>query len=222
MCYSAKDSIIGFVSCVLGAILLLRIGYKHHLNDYKLAGIFFLFISLMQLFDYLFWTNPEATDKNKLYTKLAVIANHLQPIVLIGLAYIFDSKLSQRSWMFISLYILFTIPYTLKSFKEAPYTLAVDCSTDTCNGHSKIVQWNWNHLDNANVVYGLFLACFVSIFYDAMQSNSMKWMMILLSVSSLAFTSFKYKLSRNEGRMWCYVAAFMPWVVIGNYYFNQK
>jgi hypothetical protein len=122
----------------------------------------------------------------------------------------------------ITLYTLLIIPYTIKCFKEAPYTLAVDCSPDVCSGHAKVVQWGWYRLENASIVYGLFLACFVSIFYDAMHSTGMKVMMVLLSVCSLAFTAVKYKVTRNEGRMWCYTAAFMPWLVVGEYYLRNK
>ena len=79
MCYTAKDSLNAYVINFISSILL----YKYsNSNDMKILALFLLFVGQMQLFDYLFWVNLKCNKINKLVTKLAIIFNHLQPIVL--------------------------------------------------------------------------------------------------------------------------------------------
>ena len=48
----------------------------------------------MQLFNYIFWKNQKYNNINKITTKIAILFNHLQPIILILLQYIYKFKLS--------------------------------------------------------------------------------------------------------------------------------
>ena len=87
MCYTASTYINTFVIGLLSSLLL----YLKSSNDislssqisseYKIVALFFMFVSFMQLFDYIFWTNYR-NQTNKTFTKIATIVNHLQPIVL--------------------------------------------------------------------------------------------------------------------------------------------
>ena len=79
MCYTSKDSLIAYI---IGTVSNIYLFYNSRNSDEKVISIFFLFVSQMQLFDYLFWKNKECKKNNKLITKFAIIFNHLQPVVL--------------------------------------------------------------------------------------------------------------------------------------------
>ena len=60
----------------------------------KILAFFFGFVGFMQVFDWIFWKNQDMSDPkqektNYLFTKIAMIFNHLQPIVLGLLIFIF-------------------------------------------------------------------------------------------------------------------------------------
>ena len=71
--------------------------FKNRLNKNKtnkILAIFFAFIGLMQLFDWIFWENQNISNQNEklinfIFTKIAMFVNHLQPIVLAIVIYIY-------------------------------------------------------------------------------------------------------------------------------------
>ena len=62
------------------------------INDYKVIGLIFIFFSLMQGIEYLLWSHQECDEYNKMISTLGMVLNHLQPIVLFILLYIYITK----------------------------------------------------------------------------------------------------------------------------------
>lgn len=207
MCYTAKDSLLGYIINNISSILLYNISNN---AQYKVMALFLLFVGQMQIFDFGFWKNQSCNSLNKFITKIAIAFNHLQPIVLYLLQTLYGFKQSAFSLTILLLYIVFGIFYNYEAFSEINCTLPV-------NG---VMKWKWNFLSGKNIYYLFFIA------YLAIASFNFKdilFQIVSLSVSLLTFI-IAHKtpvLNISTGRIWCYYAAFMPLVFLGLYYFNH-
>ena len=205
MCYSAKDSIVAFMIGFVSSSLVLIKAQRSQNSDLKFLGGIFFFVSFMQLFDYVFWKHPQY---NSQATKLAILANHMQPVVLFWLARRYGNlRADGIAAKLFYLYTLAAVPYTLNAWKRVQTTEILECSG--CP-NKQIVKWKWNYQAGAKVVYGLYLAAIVAMMYECIQSPVLKWMSILFITLSFLFSTIKYDIIANHGRMWCYFAAFFP------------
>ena len=115
MCYSANTSLFVFSVYVLTSALLFV--YPAKSNTPKILASFFMFVAVIQLFDYIFWTHQDMRDKNTanvnyIFTKTAMIWNHMQPIVLAILILLYKARLTYASQLIILYYTLFAIVYS--------------------------------------------------------------------------------------------------------------
>lgn len=215
MCYTAKDSLYAYIFNIVTSGLLY---YNGELTDFKIIALFFAFVGQMQLFDYLFWTNSLCNQNNKSITKLAIIFNHLQPIVLYILIWHYKYPQSIISTIIIGLYWIFVIQYTIKLWPDdnCEYTSnlnSVCCSLPIkTNDEETIVEWRWNNQLNSKIIYGLFLLSLVSSSFDLKEN---KILFALISVSTYFISTKIPKLNQSIGRLWCYMASLMPGFILG-------
>ena len=77
MCFSKKSSLLTFIIGVIGSLLLIFYGNKKYVKENLIAGLFFIFVSFMQFFDYLMWSDIDNKDGiNHYSTLLAPLFNH--------------------------------------------------------------------------------------------------------------------------------------------------
>ena len=105
MCYSLEVSRNSFLINVISCFMLFNFSKN---NNAKILSLFFLFIGFMQLFDWIFWNNQDTFNEkkmivNKIFTKIAMIFNHLQPIVLALLLMYYKKSLKNMSVFFVML-----------------------------------------------------------------------------------------------------------------------
>jgi hypothetical protein len=211
MCYSERASINAFVIGMVSSFLL----YKESINSgqkYKLfqkLALFFAFVTVMQIYDAIFWRSlKDNNGENKInfiFTKIAMITNHLQPIVL---AFLIGSlfPLNDLSKMMLYSYIIVVGIYSIIAFNKISYTQVSKTSTPS-------LHWQWNTLDlensiiNPTFVYALFLATVCVICLQL--PNPISYIMILINLSTFFFSKFKYK-NTEIGRMWCHIAVYAP------------
>jgi len=195
MCFSKEVSLFTFLTGVIGGLLC----YSTGIADYKIIGLFFAFISLMQGIEYFLWKHQICDDYNKFLSTLGMILNHLQPVVLYILLYIFNEKIRENNALKILLliYILVIIPYSLQ-FK-------FECTLKQ-NEH---LYWKWNGKKYNFETYTIFLFCLVvfGFFFPNLKVG--------ISFSIIAFVGyilsyFIYGNSGTVGSMWCFISAFAP------------
>jgi hypothetical protein len=206
MCYTAKDSLIGYIINSISSILLYNIS-----NDaqYKVIALFLLFVGQMQIFDFAFWMNQECNLLNQLTTKLAIGFNHLQPIVLFILQNIYGFKQSPLSIIIVLLYVLVGLIYNYQALND------IDCTLPK----KGILNWEWNHLSGNTLYYALFLGYLVVASFNF--SNNLFAIISALVIILTFFIANKTPiLNKSSGRIWCYYASFMPLVFIALNYFN--
>lgn len=204
MCYTANDSLLGYIINTISSLLLFTIADD---AQFKVMSLFLLFVGQMQLFDFAFWKNQSCTVTNTIITKIATIFNHLQPIILYLLQGIYGFKQSDLSLTIFLLYIVIGIPYNINAFSSVKCTLPA-------NG---VMKWDWNHLRGAELYYALFIGY---LFFASFNFNNV-YFGILSALATILTFFIAHKtplLNISVGRIWCYYAALMPLIFIALYY----
>ncbi len=205
MCYTSSTSIKAFIIGVVSSLLLITLDFKNKNIDtnksYKIIGYFFLFVTLMQLYDAIFWNHPPPSNTNKITTKLAMITNHLQPIVLGLLIYYFNRNMEETSKIALIVYTICITLYTINAWNKVEYTTVSNRSNPS-------LDWEWNRQDLASFVYFIFLVTLIILFYQNVKVGGI--LAAILTLISFLFSLYKYQIKAASGRFWCYFAAFAP------------
>lgn len=209
MCYSEDASITAFVVCMLSCSVL---AYVHA----PLAA-FFAFVGLMQLLDYVFWTHLSENPTNYAATKVAMLLNHLQPLVL-GLvlslptsslptssSFAGSLSLPALSVALLAAYGVCAVAYSAVAWRNIDYTLVRPSSKPG-------LRWQWNAQNGAPLFYALFLATMVVV---AAQGLAFP---VNLAVCAIVLVSFFFSFVMYGGRsvigrFWCHFAAYTPLIV---------
>jgi hypothetical protein len=206
MCYNSQDSLNAYLINLVSCIILFN---KSSNTDMKIASIFFLFVGQMQILDYIFWENNECSSINKLTTKIAILFNHLQPIVLFLLFNYYNYEQTTISKIILLLYTLFVIDYTIKLWPEE--NCEIEINEKVCYSlplaDLSIIKWKWNSQPNSYVIYTLFL---VYLFSASFNFKNYKYLYCMSSIGSFLIGSKIPKLNIGLGRAWCYIASFSP------------
>ena len=207
MCYTANDSLLGYIINSISSILLYNVS-----NDaqYKVMALFLLFVGQMQIFDFAFWKNQSCNTLNHLATKLAIAFNHLQPIVFYLLQTLYGFKQSALSLTTLLFYVVFGIFYNYEAFSKINCTLPVQ----------GIMKWKWNHLPGKELYY-LFFIAYLGVASFNFKDSIFQIVSLLISVLTFFIAHKTPILNISTGRIWCYYAAFMPLIFLGLYYFNH-
>jgi len=190
MCFSEDISLYTFLTGFIFSSVL----YLKENKELKVIGLFFAFVSLMQLIEYLLWKHKVCDDYNKNVTYIGMIINHLQPIVLFALVH-FYLKPKNENYLLLVLYVTLITFYSMQFNKE--------CTLKDEQGH---LNWKWNSL-HYNCVYLLFLGCLVIFGLNLPQYGKI---FSVFSVVGYFASYFIYKDTNVIGSMWCFFAAFAP------------
>ena len=157
----------------------------------------------MQLFDYVFWTT-KSKDTNRLVTKLAVIANNIQPLVFAYLIYKYKGSVKGEKLVY--LYGIVMVLYMMENWKLLSGASGPVNTTEV--GPDGSLYWSWNHWEYSGQFYIFFLGMLLYLGY---YNLSAPYNTVLPSIILLLFivSYFKYGVE-IYGRMWCYFAPFIP------------
>ncbi len=201
MCYTASASAYSFIVGIAVSSYL----YNQPSPDLKIIGGIFFLVSFMQLFDYVFWKTQDGStkskDTNRLFTKLAVIVNNIQPLVFAYLIYKYKGSVKGENLVY--LYGLVMVLYMMENWKLLS-------STEV--GPDGSLYWSWNHWEYSGHFYIFFLGMLLYLGY---YNLSRPYNKVLPSIILLLFivSYFKYGVE-IYGRMWCYFAPFIPLVFL--------
>jgi hypothetical protein len=170
----------------------------------------------MQLYDAIFWnypptgessstTNNSNSNINQITTKLAIITNHLQPIILGLLIYYFNGSLTKTSKILLLFYTICIVIYTISLWNKISYTTVSERSSPS-------LDWKWNHQYGAQFVYFIFLLTLIVLFYQNIKIGGK--LATFLTLISFLFSLYKYQIKEASGRFWCYFAAFAPLIFL--------
>ena len=219
MCYDIQTSLIALVVNIVTSIVLFIVAKNKERdanvsNQLKAVALFFLFVGFMQFWDILFWSYDATTQVNMYATKMAMIWNHLEPVVLALLIYLFIGKLTMPSMIALAVYAVAIVAYSVKGWSKLGGT---EASKETCGS----LYWQWNYMEGSVLAYGLFLICLLLL----AQQQFTGWVRCLFMViitSTFFFSLYKYSINASAGRFWCYFAAFCPIFFLIGIAFSQK
>jgi hypothetical protein len=199
MCYSAPVSLTTFLAGTGFSALL----YSLKTPIYRLYGIFFGFVSLMQGIEFLLWRHQTCDAIHKGLSIAGMILNHLQPLVLIATTYGIFGQNGPALLALAALYTAVIIPYSAQYFHAG----RLQCTHVTCGDPHLI--WNWNTLPYARPVYLLFLATFALtalLGFGTMESGIA---FAIGAVVTYATSGLLYPRAA-VGALWCFWIALIP------------
>jgi hypothetical protein len=158
----------------------------------------------MQLIEYIFHRNPVCNESNAFATRAGIIINHLEPIALwLGILYFYKPLPSWINYL-LTFYIVCSIVYT-KSILET----ADQCTVVTKESYPHL-HWKWNEGVYATKFYLLFLICVCVLCLYGLRNGRFT---AALTLVSFAWSYFTYGTKHSVGAMWCFAAAFCPWLL---------
>lgn len=204
MCFSKQVSMYSFTTSVLTNLFLIYFANNANISieksiNLKILGYGMLFVGFMQLFDYIFWTNQQKNKINFITTKIAMLFNHLQPIVFTLLFYFFKNGLGIWSSIIVPIYIIFAFIYTYHAWNNTKYTLVTEISKPG-------LFWEWNYQPYGSYFYALFLLTLTILFWENV-NYPLNIIGIFISNLTFFYSLIKYNDRGDIGRMWCYFAS---------------
>jgi hypothetical protein len=194
MCFSKEVSLGTFILGTLGSILVYSLNTK---ND-KILAIFFFYVILMQLIEYILWNNLTCNLTNKITTFTAIILNATQPIVL-ALLLLYNYNLPNKTNIIIYgvLYSIMMLFYNLQT-----KTLC------TLKNKFDNLKWDWNYLNMYIIVYTIYVLYLSYLLLSI--PLALNKLLTFLFILSYVLSVYIYWGTNAIGGMWCFSAAFFP------------
>ena len=143
MCFNADISLTTYIIGLINCIILIK-------KNFYVEAAFYFCVIQMQMIEYFLWENQSCNDINKITTKIGLIINHLEPIILWIAIYLFSKKILPE-WIhyLMIIYIFTTMIYSY-------YQYGNNCTnvTEISKPH---LEWKWNNGPYANYYYSLFI-----------------------------------------------------------------
>lgn len=200
MCFTAEYSRDAYFINTAGSLLLL---YTTSNPEVRAVALFLLFTGIMQLFDYVFWTYPPPSNVNTFATKLAMVFNHLQPVVLLLAVHSQKLRVGDASKILVLLYSVVAVVYSIRAWPKLTGT------QKSLRGQGLV--WEWTLMPGARTMYVMFLAAFATGFMENF-SGYRRYLYTSLAAGLYAFSHLKYTVE-SRARMWCYLANMVPVVI---------
>jgi len=203
MCYSKDLSLLSFIFGITSGILLIKLGNIESKNTNIAIASFFIFVSLMQLIEYLMWSDLKCDNgSNKIASQFGPILNHLQPIMLLIICFIYlksNNLISNNLLLFTNLTYFIYMGYKYFNFVKNPENL---CTGVNQEGH---LSWNWIKDFNYNFYH-------ILVFINLINYSSNKNLITSMVVSYIMFFISYYKFNKNIGEFWCLMVTGIPLV----------
>lgn len=202
MCFNQSVSLQTYLIGMFGAIVLFQ--------KNTALGAFYVTVIQMQLIEFLLWRCQGSTgcsSVNAAATGAGIVINHLEPLVLYLMLI---DRLPVPVHALAGLYTLMTIKYTASAFKQPL------CTTVT-HESAPHLHWRWNYQDGNGMYYVVFLllAMTTSVYGLGGTLGTVHAGLLLLTFT---FSKIVYGSKKSTGALWCFFAAFVPYVLL--FYIN--
>lgn len=209
MCFTPIVSLVSFIVSVISCFILFTFGSP----PLKAVSIYAAFVGFMQLYDYIFWNTQSKNMTNRVVTKIAMLTNNLQPIVLATVIFALCKqrrlKMPMASVFVTAMYSICAVVYTMYCWNNVDYTLVSQTSYPS-------LHWLWICMPHSTAFYVLFIVTMAILFIQNFPTP-LNVLLTFLYMMTLA-VSFYYVKNKSVGRFWCYFAAYIPFLLtIGHF-----
>ena len=204
MCFNPEVSILAYLVGITGCLELWS-------RNYVPEALFYAWVIQMQLIEFFIWKNqpcsaPQVNYTNTIISKTGLIVNHLEPIIF-WLAILKFSDQTLPFWVQAAMcgYVLVSIMYSYNVWTDTQCTEV----TEQSKPH---LHWKWNNGKYSEWYYGYFLAVLVLLsIYGLPKNRGIK--NAFVGVTGFLFSIAIYREKHSVGAMWCFSAAFAPWLL---------
>jgi hypothetical protein len=203
-CYNKEVSLVTYIIGSVSSVYLILRKNK----SYKIAGSFLLFVSQMQLIEYLIWNHDvKCDDFNYRVSNIGSLLNHFQPIVFYLFVRYFNrnNELKNKELLNVlaSIYIICMITYSRDVYP-------LECVTLDKYNH---LYWDWNYKKCYRIFYVIFVTILVLMnLYGIEKPYNILFALIFLGTYLLSL--YKYSNTKAVGAIWCWYAALVPFVIM--------
>jgi hypothetical protein len=218
MCYNENISLLAYLTGMSGSLALL--------SSKKIPeGLFYGSVVQMQLVEYFLWKNQpcqiskknkicndnelkNCSETNKTISTYGVIINHLEPLILFGGIVLFSNKTLPLSLIiFFCIFMILLFLYTINIFNQEDENNLCTTVSEESDPH---LNWKWNREAFNVIIYTLFLIILILLSYYGLENGSINAILILIGYIS---SYIIYRDKHSIGAMWCFSAAFAPWIL---------
>lgn len=218
MCFNEKVSLFTYLTGLSGSAALFSINKIPE-------SLFYGWVVHMQLIEYFLWKNQpcQITEQNKIckaeeikqcnqtnktVSTLGIIVNHLEPFVLFGSILLFSNrKLPLFVMIFVCIFMILIFLYTINIFNKNDENNLCTTVSEESNPH---LHWKWNGEIFNSVIYICFLIVLMLLSYYGLEKGIINTFMVLIGY---LLSYYIYKDKHAVGAMWCFAAAFAPWIL---------
>ena len=195
MCFSAKASLGAFLVGLVGSLFLVSLGGRTNVS----FGVFFIFISLIQLMDLAIWMDlGNKIGVNRVATTIGPLLNVGQPLIMYLIKIVVFNK--QGFDIVTGLNVLYTL-YLAKIYYQF-----IDKETGVTKVEHGHLKWPWLQYANPAAYLIMFI---INALYLTEQ-----WFSLLVTSITGFFLFFSHSyFAHHVGEMWCYFGAFIPMLV---------
>jgi hypothetical protein len=219
MCFNEDISLLSYLTGISGSVALFSINKIPE-------SLFYGWVVQMQLIEYFLWKNQpcqikedkkicnkeeiqNCNETNKNITSAGIIVNHLEPVILFSSILLFSKKILPLSVIILfCIFLIIIFLYTYNVFKQQDECTTVSEESDP---H---LHWKWNQAPFSILVYSLFLIILIILSYYGLEDGHINAIMVFIGYIS---SYMIYKDTHSVGSMWCFMAAFAPWLLYAIY-----
>ena len=207
MCYTVESSLVALITGAIGALTLAWKGDPYEV----ILALLFLFVIVMQFFDAVFWSTEKQVKEgdrsaifiNRFFTKMAILFNHLQPIVLGGLiVYVTQNGLPLLSTLALITYALVAVTYTSNVWNDIDVTIEQPPAKPG-------LYWAWTKGEHYENMYRIFMVCLGILMLENLSTKA-ALLGLSLTAGTLFFSLERHGGKSDAGRWWCNYAAYIP------------
>lgn len=203
MCYSKSLSLKSFLFGIISSLYLYinNNNSSYINNENKTIALFFSFVSLMQLVEYFLWSDLKCTGINQTTSKIGILLNHFQPVVLLLISLFY---LESNNSLDFNIIILINIIYSIYVIYDYKRFLNEKnfCVKPNKKGH---LDWTWKH--NFNYTFYHLL-----IFLNLLNYNNYSKLTMSIILSYVLFFVSLTKFKDNIGEFWCLMVTGIPFL----------
>jgi len=214
MCFNAPVSLItGLTAIYLCGYLI----YRNNSND-RIFGIAFLFVSFMQILEFLMWKDQDCNGLNQIATKIAFILLWSQPFMFSF------ATLWGKIWISKIIPILMTLLFSIPLIYSIYYVLSQTQKDNKywCSRPGSGCHLIWNFFKNNQIPKFLNYdwKYFIGFISFLIVSPIWKGSLILsILVITCLYSVYMYGKTKEYGSIWCWITNFILLLIV---YINRK
>lgn len=199
MCISAEASRNMFIGGVISSALLFKYGLKELKNYNLFLIIVFLYVILMQVIDYLVWTDLSCElGRNKVAGILGSFLNYSQPLFVLLIGYLVLSKKINKHILRLNLiYLVLFLYFLYNYYSKGEYCSSIDPETGN-------LVWNWTQ---TSIIKVLALGYFIVLIANLLSLSDNNYMIFVIALILLyvCMVMANIKNYKSIGNLWCFV-----------------